>query len=107
MRDGTVLAKAEVAHAYGERVSGLLGRSGYEGAFVIPGTRWVHTLGMRFALDVAFLDEQFQVLAVVHLSPWRLTLPRWRARCVLEAESGAFERWGLHTGDTLELADIP
>jgi len=106
LRDGTVLANAEVAHAYRERVRGLLGRSGYEGAFVMPRTRSVHSLGMRFALDVAFLDRELRVLDIVHLRPWRMALPRWRARSIVEAEAGAFERWGLHRGDTLELHDV-
>jgi uncharacterized membrane protein (UPF0127 family) len=34
-----------------------------------------------------------------------MSVPRWRARTVLEAEAGAFERWGLHVGDKLELHD--
>jgi len=105
LRDGTVLANAEIAGTYAERLRGLLGRPGYEGAFILPHTRSVHTLGMRFAIDVAFLDRQLCVVDTVSLAPWRMSLPRWRARTVLEAEAGAFERWGLRTGDTLELDD--
>jgi uncharacterized membrane protein (UPF0127 family) len=103
LRDGEVLANAEVASTYGERLRGLLGRSGFDGAFVLPHTRAVHTMGMRFPLDVAFLDRQLRVVDIVRLEPWRAARPRWRARSVLEAEAGAFERWGLHTGDCLEL----
>jgi hypothetical protein len=32
-----------------------------------------------------------------------MTLPRIRGRSVLEAEMGAFDRWGLKKGDCLEL----
>jgi len=105
LRDGVVLANAEVATSYAERARGLLGRSAYEGAFVLPHTRAVHSMAMRMALDVAFLDRRLRVIDVVRLAPWRMTLPRWRGRMVLEAEAGAFERWGLHVGDTLELHD--
>jgi hypothetical protein len=35
--------------------------------------------------------------------PHRVGLPRWRARSVIEAEAGAFERWRLQPGDHLEL----
>jgi hypothetical protein len=105
LRDGAVLANAEIAATSAERLRGLLGRSGYEGALVLPRTRSVHSLGMRFAIDVAFLDRQLCVVDIVSLVPWRLSLPRWRARTVLEAEAGAFERWGLRTGDKLELHD--
>ena len=106
LRDGAVLAHADVAHAYGDRVRGLLGRSGYDGAFVLPRTRTVHSLGMRFDLDVAFLDRDLCVLGLAHLRPWRMALPRWGTRTVIEAESGAFERWALHKGDKLELRDV-
>jgi len=32
-----------------------------------------------------------------------MTVPRRGCRTVIEAEAGAFERWGLRTGDALEL----
>ena len=34
---------------------------------------------------------------------WRMTRPSFGAPCVLEAEAGAFDRWGLHEGDQLEI----
>jgi uncharacterized membrane protein (UPF0127 family) len=106
LRDGDVLAAAEVARSTSEKIRGLLGRSGYEGALILKGTRSVHTIGMRFPIDVAFLDRELAVLDVVHLPPWRTTLPRRRCRSVLEAEAGSFERWRLRTGDRLELHEI-
>jgi uncharacterized membrane protein (UPF0127 family) len=106
LRDGSVLATAEVADSYSQRMRGLLGKSAFEGALLLPRSRAVHSLGMRFSIDVAFLDHQLEVLDVVCLRPWRMTLPRLRCRNVLEAEAGAFERWGLRPGDKLELHDV-
>jgi uncharacterized membrane protein (UPF0127 family) len=103
LRDGDVLAAAEVVDDWGGRAKGLLGRDGYEGAMVLPHTRSVHTVGMRFAIDVAFCDRDLLVLDVARVAPLRLALPRRRCRTVIEAEAGAFERWGLRTGDRLEL----
>jgi uncharacterized membrane protein (UPF0127 family) len=103
LRDGDVLAAAEVADGVGRRARGLLGRDGYDGAMVLPRTRSVHTVGMRFPIDVAFCDRELVVLDVVRVPPMRLALPRRRGRTVVEAEAGAFERWGLHVGDHLEL----
>jgi uncharacterized membrane protein (UPF0127 family) len=103
LRDGDVLAAAEVAESFPARLRGLLGRSGYDGALFLPHTRAVHTVGMRFPIDVAFLDRRLAVLDVVCMPPWRMTRPRWRCHGVLEAEAGAFERWGLRPGDQLEL----
>ena len=101
--DGNVLAAADVADGPVARAKGLLGRTGYEGAMVLPHTRSVHTVGMRFAIDVAFCDRDLLVLDVVRVPPYRLALPRRRTRTVVEAEAGAFERWGLRVGDRLEL----
>jgi uncharacterized protein len=101
--DGQVLATAEVADSLPERSKGLLGRNAYEGAMVFPRTRMVHTVGMRFPIDVAFCDREMVVVGVTTLRPWRMSMPRRRARAVIEAEAGAFGRWGLCVGDRLEV----
>jgi hypothetical protein len=103
LRDGDVLAAAEVMDTWSGRAKGLLGRDGYDGAMVLPGVRSVHTVGMRFAIDVAFCDRDLLVLDVARVPPLRMTLPRRRGRTVIEAEAGAFARWGLRPGDRLEL----
>ncbi len=106
LRDGSVLASAEVATTLAARTRGLLGRDGIEGALILERTRSVHSVGMRIALDVAFLSRDLEVLDIVRLAPWRVTRPRMRCRMVLEAQSGAFERWALRCGDRLELRGI-
>ncbi len=102
LREDEVLAVAEVADTFALRSRGLLGKKGYEGAFLLPRTRAVHTLGMQFPIDVAFLDKDHVVLDTVTMARWRFGRPRWRGRFVLEAEAGAFERWRLRPGDVLE-----
>ena len=101
--DGRVLAALEVASTRPERRHGLLGRDGYEGALLIERCRWIHTLGMRFALDVAYLDAQGVVIKAVRMETNRVGVPMFQARGVIEAEAGAFARWGLHVGDVLEV----
>ncbi len=103
LREGDVLAAAEVAASLGERTKGLLGQSGYEGAMVLPRTRSVHTFGMRFTIDVAVCDKDMVVVRVTRLRPWRISVPCKGGRSVIEAQAGAFERWGLRVGDQLEL----
>jgi uncharacterized protein len=103
LRNGDVLAAAEVADTLGQRSKGLLGRAGYEGAMVLPRTRSVHTFGMKFTIEVAFCDRDLVVVAVAKMRPWRMAMPRKGCRTVIEAEAGAFERWGLRVGDRLEL----
>ncbi len=103
LRNGDVLATVEVADTLGARTKGLLGRTGFDGALLLPRTRSVHTFGMRFPIDVAFCDKDLVVVGVTTLRPWRLGRPRRGGRAVIEAEAGAFDRWGLRVGDTLEL----
>ena len=106
IRDGEVLATLEVAQSHLARMRGLLGRDCIDGALLLKRTRSVHTLGMRFAIDVAYLDANLVVRSVSTMAPWRVGFPRPRARCVLEANAGAFERWRLQPGDQLELKGI-
>jgi len=105
VRDGEVLASLEVAESFRDRSKGLLGRDGVNGALLIRPAKSVHTLGMRFPIDVAFCDKHFVVLSMITMRRHRMGLPRVRARAVLEAEAGAFERWGLAAGDHLEIKD--
>ena len=103
VRDGEVLATLEVASTFSERLRGLLGRDGIDGALLIEGARSVHTLGMRFPIDVAYLDATMTVFETAQMRTWRPGRPRLRARWVLEAEAGAFERWRLAPGDHVEI----
>ena len=98
-----VLASAEVADTKATRSKGLLGRDGIDGAIVLRPCRQIHTIGMRFPIDVAFCDADMVVLRTVTLPPRRIGRPCLRARVVIEAEAGSFERWSLRVGDQLEL----
>ncbi|WP_328927400.1 DUF192 domain-containing protein [Streptomyces sp. NBC_00190] len=103
---GAVTVPLEVAASYGARTRGLLGRDGIDGAMLLTPAASVHTFRMRFAIDVAYLGRDLDVLAVVTMAPGRLGLPRLRSRHVLEAEAGAMAGWGLRVGTTVNL-DVP
>ena len=95
---GRVLASATVAESRSERRRGLIGERDPEFALVLPKCQWVHTIGMRCALDVAYLDDQARVVKLQRLAPLRLPMPVREAHTVVEAKAGSFERWGLRTG---------
>lgn len=103
LRDGEVLASLVVASTRAERRRGLLGRDALDGALLIERTRSVHTVGMRFPIDVAFCDDDLVVVRTKALSPGRVTWPVVGARCAIEAEAGTFAAWGLRVGDELEV----
>lgn len=67
----------------------LLGLAGIERpragtGLLIPGCRSVHTFGMRFALDLVFLDREMRPLAVRRRVPPRRVAFSYGARAVLE-----------------------
>lgn len=105
IRDGEVLAAAEIARHGKERRKGLLGRQSINGALVITPCKGVHTFRMKFPIDVAWINSEGRVLRTRTMKPWRLSLLIPRAQSVIEAEEGAFERWGLHVNDTIEIKD--
>jgi uncharacterized membrane protein (UPF0127 family) len=72
----------------------LLGLAGLRGlppdvGLLLPRTRSVHTLGMRFALDLVWLDGDGSVVRVDRrVGPWRVRGCR-AARAVIELPAGA------------------
>ncbi len=103
--DARVLASAEVADARSARRKGLLGRDGIDGALVLRPCRWVHTIGVQFPIDVAFVSDDGEVVKTMQMHQRRVGVPVWRASTVIEAEAGAFARWGLHVGDVVEIRE--
>ena len=103
VRDGEVLATVEVPDGVAGRRRGLLGRTGIDGAMLLEPCRSVHTIGMQFAIDVAFCDRDGVVLRTATLAPRRLSPLVVRAAMALEAEAGAFDRWRLRAGDRVEI----
>ena len=103
VREGDVLAAAEVAVTRRDRRRGLRGRTDLDGALLLRPCRNLHTAGVRFAIDVAFCDRDGIVISMHCLRPWRLSPIVFRAAFAIEARAGAFERWGLHLGDKVEV----
>jgi uncharacterized membrane protein (UPF0127 family) len=101
--DGRPVAEVEIAATYRTRRRGLLGRDGIEGAMLLTPCGSVHSVGMRFAIDVAYLDRDLRVLSVRTMPPGRVGMPRPRARHVLEAEAGTLAEWGVRRGVTLTI----
>ena len=94
----------EIAGSRAARRRGLLGRDSVDGgAMLLTPCRNVHTLGVRFAIDVAHLSAANEVLRVRTMKVNRLGPTVWRSCAVLEADAGAFAAWGLQVGDTLEV----
>jgi uncharacterized membrane protein (UPF0127 family) len=103
VHDGTVLATLERADSVAKRTKGLLGLDQFEGALLLEKTRSVHTMGMKFAIDIAYCDDDLCVRRIVTMPPHRIARPDLGASCVIEAEAGRFAHWNVQVGDQLEI----
>jgi uncharacterized protein len=101
----TVLADSvEVAGHGAARRKGLLGRDGLaagEGLWIVP-CESVHTIGMRFPIDLVYLDRNKKVRKVRSgVPPWRLSACL-SAHSVIELASGTIQTTKTTPGDKLE-----
>jgi hypothetical protein len=86
-----VVERLELATTFGQRFWGWQFRAvppAGTGVLIAP-CNSVHTFGMRFAIDVAYLAEDGRILSVrPHLAPWRIGPHVHEAKAVLEVPSG-------------------
>ena len=105
-RDTVLGERIQVAETSLSRIVGLLGKRSLEpgaGLLIFP-SQAIHTVAMRFAIDVLFLDRNWQV---IHLRPtmvpFRVTGIYWKARSVLELPSGSIVQTSTEVGDQLSI----
>lgn len=107
LRDGRIIASpARVANSFFSRFRGLLGRAGLESqeGLLLTACRDVHTCGMRFSIDLIFLNDALEIVRLTpETQPWRFYVGGRQCRHVLEVPSGTIDRVQLVMGDQLEL----
>jgi uncharacterized protein len=101
--DGVDVAHVEVASTPAARRIGLLQRDSILGAMWFPGVSSVHTVRMRFTIDVAHVGKDGVVLSVQTMKPNRVGRWRPRAAGILEAQGGAFVAWKLFAGSSVKV----
>ena len=103
-RDTMLADRALIADTSTTRKTGLLKHERLEpgeGLWIKP-CEGVHTVGMKFPIDVLFLDKKRKVVKI------RAAMPRWRmaaclwAHSVLELPSGTIAATRTSRGDQLE-----
>lgn len=98
--DVTIAAKGSA------RIKGLLGTDQLpaDEGLLIARTKQIHTFGMRYPLDVAFLSRDLVVVRVLRdVVPNRMTRVVWSSAWVLETAAGATD---LTVGDRLQLVQL-
>src|SRR5437899_10281140 len=106
-RGATLASNVRLADTPAARRTGLLKHDRLEageGLWIYP-TQAIHTFGMRFAIDVAFIDRRMRVKRIYHqLRPFRLTSLVWSAKSVLELPSGSLADTQTAVGDELQIS---
>jgi uncharacterized membrane protein (UPF0127 family) len=110
-RERSVADHARVADGFFSRLVGLLGtkrqwaRPGH-GLWIVP-SHGVHTLGMLYALDLIFLDDNQVVVDVQeNVRPFRISKVSLKSKSVLELPVDTILRTGTCAGDQLQISPV-
>ncbi len=104
--EGRVLAAARLATTRTDRRRGLIGETSISEPLVLQPCSWVHTIGMKVPIDVAYVDVDNVIIGVSTMKPWRIGPYTRRATRVIEASAGSLERWNIGIGNTVEVRHV-
>ena len=108
-RSGAVLGQnVQLADGWWRRAVGLLGQTELPegGGLLLVPCASVHTLGMRFPVDVAFLDGRGRILETkADLPPGRFAVGGKDVHATLELPVGTLAATDTRDGDTLILQE--
>jgi uncharacterized membrane protein (UPF0127 family) len=100
-----VAARTRRADTFFSRLKGLLGSERLleeEGLIIFP-CNSVHTFGMRYAIDVLFVDKQNRIIKIVEeMGPGRMA-GAFRASFVIELPAGTVAKGVCQAGDFVEV----
>lgn len=108
-RDISLADRAEVADTSARRRTGLLRHTSLppgSGLWIVP-TEGIHTFGMRFPIDVVFLNRRRRVVKIRPNMGKRKLALSLRAHSVLELPAGTVANTGTVVGDQLSVDRIP
>ncbi|MCB0420845.1 MAG: DUF192 domain-containing protein [Bdellovibrionales bacterium] len=96
------------AHTFLGRGLGLLGKKELNpnSALWLKPCNNVHTLFMKFALDIIFVDKNL-VVTEIHrnVRPWKPLLVSWKSHSAFEFSAGALHTKEVQIGDQLHVSD--
>ena len=107
-RQAFLASDLRIADTHWSRLKGLMGTPpeslpAGRGLWIVP-CRGVHTMAMRYPIDVIYLDENRVVVYIEEtVRPWRLTSLRMEAQTVIEVPSHTAWATGTLVGDQIEI----
>ncbi len=107
-REKVLADRALLAGNSRERRTGLLKHASLpagEGLWIVP-CEAIHTFGMKFPIDILFLDRKRKILKTRNAIVPRRFSVCLRAHSVLELPAGTLLGTGTEAGDTLEITKL-
>jgi uncharacterized membrane protein (UPF0127 family) len=108
-RNAYLATRLSVAGTHWSRLRGLMCLNpekfpAGDGLWIVP-SRGVHTLAMKFPIDVLYLDAKKLVVHVEqNLKPWRVARVSMHTASVLELPGNTLKSSGTSIGDEIEIA---
>jgi uncharacterized protein len=100
-----IASRAEIATSSARRSKGLLGRTEFlpgEALWILP-CESVHTFGMKFAIDLVYLDRHLRIRKIRrNVPPWRISVCL-TAHSVIELPAGTIQPGNPDVGDVVEV----
>lgn len=90
------------ADTFFRRFKGLMGKRDFENAMLFTNLKdsSIHTMFMRFEIDVYFIDKKGIIYDKISLKPWRFYKPKKQAEYILETKK---DKLKLKIGDCLDI----
>ena len=99
--------KVRKADNFFTRLVGLLKRTnlGPEEALWLMPSRGIHTIGMKFPIDIVFLNKSHHVVGLMSgLAPYRVSAVHFNGYSVLELPNGTIKKSRTEIGDQFEIS---
>ena len=104
---GALLAdRAEVADTFLKRLIGLLNRKSLDKgeALILRPSNCIHSLFMRFSIDLLFLDASGKVVAALpSFKPFRFSPPYFQSISVIELPEATIQLTNTQPGDIIQV----
>ena len=93
--------KIILANTFYKRFKGLMLKKDFKDGLLFTNLKdsSIHTLFMRFEIDIYFLDENRTIFEKTSLKPWKFYKPKKQAKFILETKK---DKLKLEIGDNLD-----
>ncbi|MHC1717118.1 MAG: DUF192 domain-containing protein [Acidaminococcaceae bacterium] len=100
-----IATEAKIADNFITRLKGLLGTDHLKegSALIIRPCNGIHTLGMKYSIDVIFIDKSDKVIKIVSDMPSRKISTCNNASYVIETPSGVIRMTNTTIGDIISI----